>query len=144
MATMRPYLRRVEVGWIGFWLAGALCGVLLMVGIGALHHTKQDTTATVALAQAPVAAIAPIGGRLGGIASSDTAADWYLRREFNPVATTLTAPAREGTLGQRDIAAPTGASSRIVGPSEGLNIPPAVSFDHAVPPLFDPQFAGPQ
>ena len=41
MATMRPFLRRVEVSWIGLWLAGALCGVLLMLGIVMGTHTFE-------------------------------------------------------------------------------------------------------
>jgi hypothetical protein len=143
MTTMRPILRRVEVGWIGFWLAGALCGVLLMVGLNAVQHPTHHSNAPAAVS-IPAETSAPIGERLGGITNADTAADWYLRHEFNPNAVTLPsdqAPINEGPLGQRDgsaasVVTPAG-TSRIVGPGEGLNNQFVDSSDDGSPPPLD-------
>ncbi len=44
MATMRPYLRRIDPGSIGLWAIGVLCGALLMVGVNAVHHTSHPAT----------------------------------------------------------------------------------------------------
>jgi hypothetical protein len=139
MTTMRPFLRRIELNWIGFLLVGALCGALVMFGVDALRQSSHDTTAPVAAA--PVAANSvPIGGRLRGMVSSDTATGWYLLHEYNPPALPSTAtPNRDDILGQRDVSAPTAIFQRSVGPGEGLN---AVATDSAtndsIPPIIDP------
>jgi hypothetical protein len=135
---MRPFLRRVELSWIGFLLVGALCGALVMFGVDALRQSGHDATAPVVAA--PVANNVPIGGRLGGIVSSDTATGWYLLHEFNPPALPSTAdPNREDVQGQRDVSAPAATTRRIVGPGEGVNaVAPGSSSNDSIPPIIDP------
>jgi hypothetical protein len=82
----------------------------------------------------------PIGGRLGGIVSSDTATGWYLLHEFNPSALPSTAALnREDVQGQRDVSAPVATSRRIVGPGEGVNaVAPDSPSNDRIPPIIDP------
>ena len=140
MATMRPLLRRVELSWIAFLLVGALCGALVMFGVDALRQSSTDAPAAQVVAPVPAANTAPIGGRLGGVVSSDTATGWYLLHEFNPSALPSTgAPDRDGVLGQRDVSAPTPVPQRIVGPGEVLNsVAPDNSTNDSIPPIIDP------
>ena len=72
MATMRPYLQRIELKWFGFWLVGALCGVILMVGLNAVQPMSHDSAAPPIVRPAPAESSAPVGGRLGGMSNSDT------------------------------------------------------------------------
>ena len=51
MATMRVRRSRVDRRAIGLWLAGVLCGVLLMTGINGLHGPSHPA--------APAAVVAP-------------------------------------------------------------------------------------
>ena len=105
MATMRPLLQQFKLSWIAFWIAGALCGALLMIGISTLRQTSQDSTAPVVIVTTFTGTTVPVGGRLGGITSSDTATDWLIRQAitadsasqtaaFNPVGEGLTGWAR--------------------------------------------------
>jgi hypothetical protein len=140
MTTMRPLLRRGELSWIGFLLLGALCGALVTFGVDTLRQSSHDATAPQVAAPVPAANSVPVGGRLGGMVSSDTATGWYLLHEFNPVATAppAAAPAREDVLRQRDVSAPTAGSQRIVGPGEGLNVAsPDSSANNSIPPIID-------
>jgi prolipoprotein diacylglyceryltransferase len=133
MMTMQSFLRRVEVRWIGLWLAGAVCGVLLMIGISTLREPSHTSSASVADVLVPEEPSALIGGRLGGITSSDTATDWYVRQGLTVDAMPIpsSGPAAiGGRLGGIDTAdTPTDAaakkhSQQIVGPGESLNTVP--------------------
>jgi hypothetical protein len=137
MATMRPLFRRVELSWIGLLLVGALCGALVMFGVDALRQSDHHANAPIVVA--PVANRVPIGGRLGGIVSADTANGWYLLHEYNPPALPSTANAnREDVQGQRDISAPTAVPQRVVGPGEGLNtVAPDGPVSVGIPPIID-------
>ncbi len=102
MATMRSYRRRFNPTWIGLWVIGVLCGALLMVGVNTVHRSShpqppvavvsnsantsavtsvtnqvagmRDITAGEANIASDTASQADIvGGRLGGLQSSDTA-----------------------------------------------------------------------
>lgn len=151
MTTMRPLLRRVELTWIAFLLVGALCGALAMFGVDALRQSSHDATAPLVAAPVQAPNSVPLGGRLGGISSSDTATSWYLLHEFNPVATTLSvagpaaapsveAPLGEGFIGSHDRAVDAVAvTPRIVGPGERLNtVSDGSSTIDSIPPIIDP------
>jgi hypothetical protein len=142
MATMRPLLRRVELNWIGFLLLGALCGALVMFGVDTLRQSSHEATAPPVAAPVPAANSVPIGGRLGGMVSSDTATGWYLQREFNPddaLSTSVAAPVGKDLLGQRESSVSTAGSQRIVGPGEGLNVTSDGSTSNeSIPPIIDP------
>ncbi len=47
MVTTRMTGNRLHLEWIGLWLAGVLCGVVLMVAIGTFHHSGQSGAVTV-------------------------------------------------------------------------------------------------
>ena len=51
MATMRPYLQRIQLSWIAFWIVGTLCGALLMLGVSTLRNSSHDSTALAVGAQ---------------------------------------------------------------------------------------------
>lgn len=127
MAT-RPLQRRVELRWIVYLVVGALCGVLLVLGIDALLQGSTDTSEPLAEISTTYTGAA-VGGRLGGITSSDTANDFLIRQGLSTAAITTTSSSAPvgGRLGGIDSAdTPTDAlfkqqAERIVGPGEGLN-----------------------
>jgi hypothetical protein len=111
----------------------------MMFGVDALRQSNHNTTTPIVAGPAAANSV-PIGGRLGGIASADTATGWYLLHEYNPpTLPSTTAPNREDVQVQRNGSAPTAGSQRIVGPGEGVN---AVSDDssasNSIPPIVDP------
>ena len=61
MATMRARRNRVDRRSIGLWLAGVLCGVLLMTGINGLYHPSHS--AAPAAVSAPTVANQVLGMR---------------------------------------------------------------------------------
>ncbi len=80
MTTMRPYLQRIQLSWLGFWIVGALCGVLLVIGITALRHERPSPSPSLVFVTRSSEMAVLVGGRLGGLASSDTANDAAIRR----------------------------------------------------------------
>lgn len=79
MATMRMRFQRIELSWIALVLSGMLVGAILVVGITHISQAKPQVGAPVAVApQAQVSET--VGGRLGGIASTDTANDDFVRQ----------------------------------------------------------------
>ena len=79
MATMRMRFRRIELSWIALLLSGVLVGALLVLGITQLGQARRQTSAPVAVA--PLTQVSETaGGRLGGLASADTAEDWQIKQ----------------------------------------------------------------
>ena len=112
MATMR----RFDANSIGFWFIGALCGVLLMVGITALRQQHHETTSSMVFVTSSSEMAAPVGGRLGGIDSSDTANDAIVKASVSRVR----GPG-EGLNQFVDNSSLAVGAGRITGPGEGLN-----------------------
>lgn len=83
MATMKPTLRRIELRSIITVLAGLLCGVGIMTGVSLVHPLKQQAAEPIFVVGAPSVSPGVVGGRLGGINSSDTANDAAIRSELN-------------------------------------------------------------
>ena len=69
-------MRRVDLSSIGFLFIGALCGALLIFGLSTLRHQTPSATTSMVFVTSSSELAPPLGGRLGGIASSDTATDW--------------------------------------------------------------------
>lgn len=92
MATMRPYLRKFEPGWITLWAIGVICGVLLMTGVNGVRHTSRPASSVAAIGST---AIINPSNQIAGLGEG--------RTQF---------------VDQSAVAAPT---SRVTGPGEGLN-----------------------
>lgn len=68
---------------VGFMLIGALCSALLLFGLGARLHETPSATTSMVFVTSSSEMDPPIGGRLGGIDSSDTANDARTRAALN-------------------------------------------------------------
>ncbi|HET7037233.1 MAG TPA: hypothetical protein VFI42_16220 [Thermomicrobiaceae bacterium] len=83
MATMRMRFQRVELSWIALLLSGMLVGAMLVVGI--THLSQAQPRVSVPVVAAPQTQVSEtVGGRLGGIASADTANDSFVRQGLAP------------------------------------------------------------
>lgn len=115
--------RRVDVTSFGLWFVGALCGALLMFGINTLRTEPQRGTSSLVFVTSLGEMAPPVGGRLGGIASSDTANDALVRRELAADASAAIG-GRLGGVTSSDTANDAMINQglqRVVGPGEGLN-----------------------
>jgi hypothetical protein len=93
--------RRFDVNAIGFWFVGALCGVLLMVGITALRQQHHETPSSMVFVASSSEMAAPVGGRLGGIDNSDTVNDARTRAALHA---TMVVGGRLGGIASADTA----------------------------------------
>jgi hypothetical protein len=92
MATMKPTLKRVNLGWIAALLIGGLLGAMIVVGIDNIHRTSHSSGPVAVQTDSQHiddlrefyaqmdADTAVLGGRMGGINSSDTANDAAIRQ----------------------------------------------------------------
>ena len=130
MATMR----RVDLSAITFLLVGTLCGALLIFGVGSLRHSDHHTAPSMVVTSSSSEMSPPIGGRLGGINSSDTVNDSAIRQGLKADADAVVG-GRLGGIASSDTANDWSTRqslstndaivktpvSRIIGPGEGLN-----------------------
>ena len=85
MATMRLARQAMDTRTIGLWLAGVVCGVALVVGIGQLRQPAAVTPSAPSAFEVTVPQLdqGMTGGRLGGIGSADTAVDAQTRQALS-------------------------------------------------------------
>jgi hypothetical protein len=101
---------------IGFLFVGALCCALLIFGLEARRHQTPSATTSTEFVISSNEMAAPIGGRLGGLNSSDTATDAIAKAQVSQVR----GPG-EGLNQWVDNSSFVAAAERIIGPGEGLN-----------------------
>lgn len=101
---------------IGFLFIGALCGALLLFGLGTLRHQTPSATTSIVFVTSSSEMAAPVGGRLGGIDSSDTVNDAIVKSSVSRVR----GPG-EGLNQFVDNSSFAAGAERITGPGEGLN-----------------------
>jgi hypothetical protein len=120
MKPSMSYSARVGTGSrrtvIEFLFVGALCGALLLFGLGILRHKTPGATPSSGIVGSSSGMAAPIGGRLGGLNSSDTANDAIVRAQVSRVR-----GLGEGLNQFVDNTSFTAHAERIIGPGEGRN-----------------------
>jgi hypothetical protein len=101
---------------IGFVFIGVLCGALLLFGLGTLRRQPPSATPSMVFVTSSSELAAPIGGRLGGLNSSDTANDAIVKAQVSRI----TGPGEGLHQFVDNSRFPVGVE-RITGPGEGLN-----------------------
>lgn len=123
MATMRTQVRRVELNVFALLVGGLLVAVLAVVGITELRSATQPASVPQAVASLPAASIATTGGRLGGMASSDSATDWQEHQGLTSLSIAALPPAggRLGGIANAD-GAVDGRERQSIASTDGADI----------------------
>ncbi len=120
MATIRSAQRRIDTNSVVLLLAGILCGVALMAGISLVHPLKRQAANPVIIVSSTGASDGVVGGRLGGINSSDTAVDAATRQQVAPGPASVATDRGPGTAAQ--VGATTSANFIVPGDVDGATL----------------------
>ena len=147
MATLRTQFHRVELHEIALLVAGMIVGALLVAGITALQPATRSASVPQVVAALPTERFDATGGRLGGIASSDTATDWRERQSLSSGAvagSTFSGLGLDGEGADILMSAPASQSGGTLVPPRldeetfyrrtSGNVAPAVDRTHALDP----------
>ncbi len=127
MATMRPYLRRIDPGAIGLWAIGVLCGALLMFGANAVHHTSHPATSASTVTKAAPAVTNQVAG-MRDVQAAQLNVDNENMIPHDPVGQSPESAAaeqlrvdQENMIRHDPVGTSAADNNRIIGPGEGLN-----------------------